>query len=124
MTIFIWILAVVLMGFWTLLAWLSHRLLQWAGQLPWEQSLQQAKELQVPAIVAPWWQQMVDVLAPLLQVTQGSLGGLMQFAGAAVPYIVGAIWLFGILGIVVVTLIVSGGVWWFKRKRLNTAKSP
>ena len=124
MTIFIWILAVVLMGFWTLLAWLSHRLLQWAGQLPWEQSLQQAKELQVPAIVAPWWQQMVDVLAPLLQVTQGSLGGLMQFAGAAVPFIVGAIWLFGILGIVVVTLIVSGGVWWFKRKRLNTARSP
>ena len=124
MTIFIWILAVVLMGFWTLLAWLSHRLLQWAGQLPWEQTLQQAKELQVPAIVAPWWQQMVDALAPLLQVTQGSLGGLMQFAGAAVPYIVGAIWLFGILGIVVVTLIVSGGVWWFKRKRLNTARSP
>ena len=121
MTIFIWILAVVLMGFWTLLAWLSHRLLQWAGQLPWEQTLQQAKELQVPAIVAPWWQQMVDALAPLLQVTQGLLGGLMQSAGAAVPFIVGAIWLFGILGIVVVTLIVSGGVWWFKRKRLNTA---
>lgn len=124
MTIFIWILAVVLMGFWTLLAWLSHRLLQWAGQLPWEQTLQQARELQVPAIVAPWWQQMVDALAPLLQVTQGLLGGLMQFAGAAVPFIVGAIWLFGILGIVVVTLIVSGGVWWFKRKRLNTAWSP
>ena len=123
MTIFIWILAVLLMSFWSLLAWLSHRLLQWAGQLPWEQTLQNAKDLQMPALIAPWWQQMVDMLAPLLQVTQGLLSGLMQFAGAALSFIIGAIWLFGMLGIVVVTLVVTGGMWWFKRKRLNTVQS-
>ena len=120
MTIFIWVLAVVLMSFWSLLAWLSHRLLQWAGQLPWEQTLQNAKDLQVPALIAPWWQQLVETLAPLLQMTQEFLSGLMQFAGAALPFIMGAVWLFGMLGIVVVTLLITGGVWWFRRKRLNS----
>ena len=42
MVMFIWILAVVLMAFWTLLAWLSNQLLQRAGQLPWDQALQNA----------------------------------------------------------------------------------
>ena len=44
MVMFIWILEVVPMGFWTLLAWLSNQLLQWAGQLPWDQTLQNAKD--------------------------------------------------------------------------------
>lgn len=117
MTILIWILAFVLMSFWSLFAWLSHKLLQWAGQLPWEQTLQQAKDLSVPALIAPWWQQTVDVLAPLLQIMQGLLGGLLQFAGAALPFIVGVIWVFGMLAIVALALMVSGGMWWFKRKR-------
>ena len=117
MTILVWVLAVVLMSFWSLFAWLSHKLLQWAGQLPWEQTLQQAKDLPVPALIAPWWQQTVDLLAPLLQMTQGMLGGLMQFAGAALPFMVGAVWVFGMLAIIVLALLVSGGIWWFKRKR-------
>ena len=120
MNIIVWILAIVLMSFWSLLSWLSLQLLQWAGQLPWEQTLQRAKELPVPVVIAPWWQQMVDLLAPLLQMTQGLLGGLMQFAGAALPFIVGAIWVFGMLAIVVLTLMVSGGIWWFKRKHQPT----
>lgn len=120
MTVFIWVFAIILMGLWSLLSWLSLQLLQWAGQLPWEQTLQRAKDLQVPAVVAPWWQQMVDVLAPLLHITQELLSGLVQFAGAALPFIIGAIWLFGLLAIVVLTLLVSGGIWWFKRKRANT----
>ena len=121
----IWILAVVQMGFWTLLAWLSNQLLQlagqWAGQLPWEQTLQNAKDLQVPAFIALWWQQMVDALAPLLRMTQGFLTGLMQFAGAVLPLVVGAVWLFGMLSISVLALVVSGGVWWFKRKQSAAA---
>ena len=121
MTILIWILAFVLMGFWSLFAWLSHKLLQWAGQLPWEQALQQAKDLPVPAVVAPWWQQMVEVLAPLLQSMQGLLGGVLQFAGAALPFIVGTIWIFGMLAILAVTLLVSGGIWWFRRRSVTTA---
>ena len=121
MNILIWILAFVLMSFWSLFAWLSHKVLQWAGQLPWEQTLQQAKDLQMPALIAPWWQQMVDALGPLLQVTQGMLGGLLQFVGGALPFVIGAIWLFGMLAIVVLTLMVSGGVWWLKRKRSRTA---
>lgn len=121
MTLLIWILAFFLMSFWSLLAWLSHKVLQLAGQLPWEQTLQQAKDLQVPAIVAPWWQQMVDALGPLLQVTQVMLGGLLQFVGAALPFVIGAIWLFGMLAIVVLTLMISGGVWWLKRKRSRMA---
>ena len=120
MTVIVWILAIVLMSFWSLLSWLSFQLLQWAGQLPWEQTLQQAKDLPVPAVIAPWWQQMVDLLAPLLQMTQGLLGGLMQFAGAALPFIVGAIWVFGMLALVVLTFMVSGGIWWFQRKRRPT----
>ena len=117
MTLLIWILAVIFLGFWTLLAWLSHKLLLWAGRLPWEQTLQQIKDLPVPAFVAPWWQQTVDVLAPLLHMTEGLLGGLMQFAGAALPFIIGVIWLFGILAIVALAAVVSGGFWWFKRNR-------
>ena len=60
---------------------------------------------------------MVDALAPLLQMTQGLLTGLMQFAGAALAVVVRAIWLFGMLSVSVLTLVVSGGVWWFKRER-------
>ena len=120
MTVIVWILAIVLISFWSLLSWLSLQLLQWAGQLPWEQTLERAKDLPVPAVIAPWWQQMVDLLAPLLEMTQGLLGGVMQFAGAALPFIVGAIWVFGMLAIVVLTLMVSGGIWWFQRKRKLT----
>ena len=83
--------------------------------------MQQAKDLQVPAIVVPWWQQMVDTLGPLLQVTQGMLAGILQFVGAALPIVIGVIWLFGMLAIVVLTLMISGGVWWFKRKRSGLA---
>ena len=119
MTILIWVFAFVLMGFWSLLSWLSFELLQWAGQLPWEQTLQRARDLPVPAVVAPWWQQMVDVMAPLLQMTQGLLSGLLQFAGAALPFIVGVVWFFGMLALVVLALLATGGVWWFKRKRAN-----
>ena len=89
MTLFIWILALFLMGFWTLLAWLTYKLLLWVGRLPWDQTLQQAKELPVPAFVAPWWQQTVDSLAPLLEMSQGLLAGLVQFAGAALPFVIG-----------------------------------
>ena len=121
MTILIWILAFVLISFWSLFAWLSHKVLQLAGQLPWEQTLQQAKDLPVPAVVAPWWQQMVDMLAPLLQTMQGVLGGLFQFVGTALPFIVGAIWVFGILAIVILTLLLTGGIWWFKRRQASTA---
>ena len=120
MIIFIWCVSFFLMGLWSLLSWLSVQVLQWAGQLPWEQTLQRLKDLPVPAVVAPWWQQMVDVMAPLLQMTQGLLSGLMQFAGSALPFIVGAVWLFGMLAIIVLTVLISGGVWWFKRKRANT----
>ena len=120
MNILIWVLAFILMSFWSMLSWLSHKLLLWAGQLPWEQTMQQVKDLPVPGIITPWWLQMVDVLAPILQVTQGMLGGMLQFAGAALPFVIGAIWLFGMLAIVVLTLMVSGGIWWLKRKRSNT----
>ena len=119
MNLLIWIFAIVLLGFWSVLAWLSHKLLQWAGQLPWEQTLQQVKELPVPALIAPWWQQLVDVLAPLLQVTQGIMDGLTQFAGAALPFLVGAVWLFGAMIIVTLAVIASGGVWWARRKRVS-----
>lgn len=117
MTLLIWILAILFLGFWTLLAWLSHKLLLWAGRLPWDQTLQQIKDLPVPAFVAPWWQQTVDVLAPLLHMTESVLGGAMQFAGAALPFIIGIIWLFGVFAIVALAAIVSGGIWWFKRNR-------
>ena len=117
MTSLIWILAVFFLGFWTLLAWLSHKLLLWAGRLPWEQTLQQIKDLPVPAFVAPWWQQTVDVLAPLLHMTESVLGGVMQFAGAALPFIIGIIWLFGGFAIVALAAVASGGIWWFKRNR-------
>jgi fatty acid desaturase len=41
----------------------------------------------------------------------------MQFAGAALPIIIGIIWLFGVFAIVALAAIVSGGIWWFKRNR-------
>ena len=89
MTLLIWILALFFMGFWTLLAWLTYKLLLWVGRLPWDQTFQQAKDLPVPAFVAPWWQQTVDSLAPLLEMSQGLLAGLVQFAGAALPFVIG-----------------------------------
>ena len=106
----------IVMALWTTVAWLSYLLVQWAGGLSWNQALQNAKDLQVPVFIAPWWQQLIDALAPLLEITQGFLSGLLQFAGTALPFVVGVIWLFGMLGILALALLVSGGVWWFTRR--------
>ena len=122
MTLLIWILALFFMGFWTLFAWLTHKLLLWVGRLPWDQTLQQAKDLPVPAFVAPWWQQAVDLLAPVLEISQGLLAGLVQFAGATLPFVIGAIWLFDLLFIAGLAATGSAAVVWFRRKNSANAR--
>jgi hypothetical protein len=123
MVIGIWLLAFVLLLLWSAFAWMCHALLGMLSGLPWEQLLSQLKGLSLPAPLGEWWAVMVDLLAPVLQVSLPILQGLLSFAGSALPVIVFVIWLFGTLALLIIAIAGTlGAVWWRKNRTALKSK--
>ncbi len=121
MVIAIWLLALILLLFWSAFAWMTHALLGMLSGLPWEQVLSKLKSLSPPEPLGQWWSMMVDLLAPVLQVSVPLLQGLLSFAGSALPVIVFVIWLLGAFVLLLIAIAATvGGVWW--RKNRNSLK--
>jgi hypothetical protein len=125
MMIAIWLLALILLLFWSAFAWMIHALLGMLSGLPWEQVLSKLKGLSLPAPFGEWWVMMVDLLAPVLQVSLPLLQGLLSFAGGALPVIVFVVWLLGATVLLLIAIAATvGGVWWRKNSASLKGKLP
>jgi hypothetical protein len=122
MVIAIWLIALILLLFWSAFAWMSHALLGMISGLPWEQVLGQLKGVSLPEPFGAWWTVMVDLLAPVLQVSLPLLQGLLSFAGGALPVIVFVLWLIGavILLLIAVATTVGAVLWRKNRAGINS----
>lgn len=109
MVIAIWVLALVLLLFWSAFAWATHAVLGMIAGLPWEQVLSQLKSIHLPEPFSAWWALMVDVIAPILQVSLPLLQGLMSFAGGAIPVIVVVLWLLGAIALLLLAIAATVG---------------
>jgi hypothetical protein len=117
MVIGIWLLAFVLLLLWSAFAWMAHALLGMLTGLPWEQVLSKLKSLSLPAPFAEWWAVMVDLFAPVLQVSVPILQSLLSFAGGALPVIVFVVWLLGALALLIIAIAGTvGAIWWRKNR--------
>jgi hypothetical protein len=115
MVIAIWLLAFILLLFWSAFAWMSHALLGMISGLPWEQVLGQLKGISVPEPFSAWWTVLVDMLAPVLQFSVPLLQGLLSFAGSALPVIVFVLWLIGAVLLLVLAIAATfGAAFWRK----------
>ena len=109
MVIAIWLVALVLLVLWSAFAWASHAVLGMIAGLPWEQVLSQLKNIHLPEPFGAWWAMMVDLLAPILQVSLPLLQGLMSFAGGAIPVIVVVLWLLGAIALLLLAIAATVG---------------
>jgi hypothetical protein len=117
MVIAIWFIALIVLLFWSAFAWMCHALLGMISGLPWEQVLSQLKGISVPEPFGAWWMMMVDLLAPVLQVSVPLLQGLLSFAGSALPVIVFVAWLIGAVILVLIAVAATvGAVLWRKNR--------
>jgi hypothetical protein len=115
MVIAIWLLALILLFFWSAFAWMSHALLSMISSLPWEQVLGQIKGISLPEPLGAWWAVMVDLLAPVLQFSVPILQGLLSFAGSALPVIVFVLWLIGAALLLLLAIAATmGAAFWRK----------
>jgi hypothetical protein len=120
MVIAIWLLALILLFFWSAFAWMSHVLLGMISGLPWEQVLGQLKGMSLPEPFGAWWTVMVDLLAPVLQVSVPLLQGLLSFAGGALPVIVFVLWLIGAVILVILAILATVGVAFWRKNHAST----
>jgi hypothetical protein len=115
MVIAIWLIALILLLFWSAFAWMSHALLGMISSLPWEQVLGQLKGISLPEPFGAWWAIMVDLLAPVLQFSVPILQGLLSFAGGALPVIVFVLWLIGAVILLLLAIAATlGAAFWRK----------
>ncbi len=125
MVIAIWLLALILLLFWSAFVWMSYALLGMVAGAPWDQLLSQLKGLSLPEPLGQWWVMMVDLLAPTVQLTLPILQGLLSFAGSALPVMVGVIWVLGSLAVLLVTIAATIAlVWWRKSRASLRGKRP
>jgi hypothetical protein len=110
MQILIWTLTLLLIALWSGLAWALHALMtldpNWVNgmasfivQWPWAETLNQW---------LPGWQELLLALASF---THNALGWL----GASAGWLVGAVWVLGLLAVLLPAGIVSGIVAWSRR---------
>jgi fumarate reductase subunit D len=115
MVIAIWVLALILLLFWSAFAWMSHALLSMISSVPWEQVLGQLKGISLPEPFGAWWAIAVDMLAPVLQFSVPLLQGLLSFAGSALPVIAFVLWLIGAVLLLLLAIAATFGVAFWRK---------
>lgn len=120
MLVAIWLLALILLLFWSAFAWMCHAVLGMISDAPWEQLLTQLKDLSFPEPLGQWWSTMVDILAPMLQASLPILQGLLSFVGSALPVIVIVFWALGVLALLLVAIAATLGAIWWRKSRTGT----